>query len=127
MKQDEGHARFYLLLIGVVGEILIGGTIFGWNALSVVLKDLGLYGSKCSPAQGNSQQGCSSQDSRLAVAWNVGVFAVNFGPAMVGVALDYFGPRVVATAGAASASLGIFLMGEILRSWFDFQVFGSYW
>lgn len=117
-SQVPGRSRYVLLTIGAVGELLIGGIIFGWNALSVVLKELAFYTEGC-PA--DTQQGeragdrlCASQESKLAVVWNAGAFAVNFGPALVGVALDYLGPRFVTASGAILASLGLLMMGKCL-------------
>ena len=43
---------------------------------------------------------CSWQESRLAVLWNIGVFALNFGPVFVGPVLDWVGPKLTAILGA---------------------------
>ena len=42
---------------------------------------------------------CSWQESRLAVLWNIGVFALNFGPVFVGPVLDWVGPKLTAILG----------------------------
>jgi hypothetical protein len=114
--QSVGQSRYVLLLAGAVGELLIGGTIFGWNALSVILKELGFFAEGClAPTQQSNipdNLTCASQENKLAIVWNAGAFAVNFGPALVGVALDYLGPRVVTASGAALASVGILMMGK---------------
>lgn len=42
---------------------------------------------------------CAWQESRLAVLWTIGVFALNFGPVIVGPILDYVGPKLTAILG----------------------------
>lgn len=93
-----------------------GGIIFGWNSLSVVLKDLGEYESGCSDSEldGSSDTSCSSQSSDFAIIYNVGVFAVNFGPALAGPLLDWAGPKLAATMGAALSAFGIIWFGALL-------------
>lgn len=114
-RAEKGAARYTLLAVGVVGEILLGGIIFGWNALSIALKELDFFAEGCRAQAADdgapASDTCASQESKLAIVWNAGVFAVNFGPALVGVALDAFGPRLIAVSGAALASTGILLMG----------------
>jgi hypothetical protein len=103
--------RAWLISVGFIGELLIGGLIFGWNAMSVMLKGMGIYDDSCPAAPAMGKDGCASQDAKLAIVWNAGVFAVNFGPALVGLALDTVGPRIVATGGAACTVGGLLLMG----------------
>ena len=45
---------------------------------------------------------CAWQESRLAVLWTIGVFALNFGPVIVGPILDYVGPKLTAILGGSS-------------------------
>lgn len=42
---------------------------------------------------------CAWQESHLAVLWTIGVFALNFGPVVVGPILDYVGPKLTAIFG----------------------------
>ena len=42
---------------------------------------------------------CASQESKLAVLWNIGIFALNFGPVVIGPILDYVGPKLTALFG----------------------------
>ena len=42
---------------------------------------------------------CASQESKLAVLWNIGIFALNFGPVVIGPILDYVGPKLTAILG----------------------------
>lgn len=42
---------------------------------------------------------CAWQESQLAVLWTIGVFALNFGPVIVGPVLDYVGPKITAMLG----------------------------
>lgn len=42
---------------------------------------------------------CAWQESHLAVLWTIGVFALNFGPVIVGPILDYVGPKLTAIFG----------------------------
>ena len=42
---------------------------------------------------------CESQESKLAVLWTIGIFALNFGPVLVGPLLDWAGPKLTAITG----------------------------
>jgi hypothetical protein len=99
------NARYTLLLWALCGEVLFAGAIFGWNALSLMLKTEGLYNEGCGEVDN-----CSSQDTKLAVIWTTGVFATNFSSVLGGPSLDYFGPRVTAALGALQATIGMLLM-----------------
>lgn len=107
MRPSRASARYALLLVGLVGEVLFAGAIFGWNALSLILKQEGLYAAGCDSGK------CASQDTRLAVIWTTGVFAVNFGSVLGGPFLDYLGPRATCTAGALQASVGLLLLSML--------------
>lgn len=43
----KADARVAILVIAVLGEILQGGLFFGWNALAIMIKDLGNYSDGC--------------------------------------------------------------------------------
>lgn len=45
---------------------------------------------------------CPTQESKLAVLWTVGIFALNFGPVFVGPILDWVGPKLTTTLGKPS-------------------------
>ena len=49
---------------------------------------------------------CATQESKLAVLWNIGIFALNFGPVVFGPFLDLFGPKLVAMFGAHRCCTG---------------------
>ena len=46
---------------------------------------------------------CESQESKLAVLWTLGIFALNFGPVVVGPLLDWAGPKLTALTGRHAA------------------------
>jgi hypothetical protein len=46
---------------------------------------------------------CKSQESELAVLWTLGIFALNFGPVLVGPVLDGLGPKWTAVMGEEPA------------------------
>ena len=79
-----------------------GGLIFGWNALAIMLKAQGNYNGNCPP---DLNARCAWQESHLAVLWTIGVFALNFGPVIVGPVLDYVGPKLTAMLGKACTAL----------------------
>ena len=54
---------------------------------------------------------CKAQESKLTLVYTLGVFAVNFGPAVVGPILDAFGPRLVSFYCCALTVLGLVLLG----------------
>lgn len=119
--RDAGHSRLLLLGTGLAGELLFGGLIFGWPALSLVYQALGWYADLCEDDDENSDYGevaddskCKDQEKTLALIFNIGVQAVNFAPIVAGPALDWLGPKVVATAGALTSAVGSFLMGAPL-------------
>ncbi len=50
---------------------------------------------------GVGEQGiCKSQESKLAVLWTVGIFALNCGPVIMGFVLDFLGPKFTGILGA---------------------------
>ena len=76
---------------GVVCAILWGRcTPLSFNSLAVRHAEAGeaALGSRC-----------SWQESKLAVLWNIGVFALNFGPVLVGPVLDWVGPKLTVILG----------------------------
>lgn len=85
----------------------MGGLVFGWNAFSVMLKEEGVFSEGCDP----NSDSCSSQDSKLNTVWIAGAFAVNFGVTFAGAAMDYIGPKLTSSAGAAMASAGLVVLG----------------
>jgi len=70
-----------------------------------MLKAQGIYDEGCltpTPAPGSAPStaaACPSQESKLAVLWTVGVFALNAGPVLVGPLLDALGPKLTAVFG----------------------------
>ena len=50
MAEQPGYSRVALVAVGMLGEIVFGGTIFGFNALSIVLKQLNFYDGDCDEA-----------------------------------------------------------------------------
>ncbi|RMZ52921.1 hypothetical protein APUTEX25_001040, partial [Auxenochlorella protothecoides] len=54
---------------------------------------------------------CKSQESKLAVLWTVGIFALNCGPVLVGFVLDYCGPKFTCIVGSLLNILGLILFG----------------
>ena len=48
---------------------------------------------------GGSDTLCPTQESKLAVLWTVGIFALNFGPVFVGPILDWVGPKLTTVLG----------------------------
>lgn len=54
---------------------------------------------------------CKSQESKLALLWTVGIFALNCGPVLMGFVLDYLGPKFTAILGVFLNILGLILFG----------------
>ena len=48
---------------------------------------------------------CKSQESKLALLWTVGIFALNCGPVIMGFVLDYLGPKFTGILGRPPARL----------------------
>lgn len=159
------EAKHVIVAVAIIGEVLQGGLVFGWNALALMLQARNNFAGKCddaseresghldssclllllaagfvcnlqrtSASQGicntvcvvfatlapslhhlttfvalgtevisNSGRisGCKSQESELAVLWTLGIFALNFGPVLVGPVLDGLGPMWTAVMGEA--------------------------
>lgn len=88
--------------------------MFGWNALALILKDQGVYDAGCAAERadnGGPDALCPTQESKLAVLWTVGIFALNFGPVFVGPVLDYFGPKLTSVLGVLLNMIGMILIG----------------
>ncbi|KAL4517173.1 hypothetical protein Ndes2437B_g06781 [Nannochloris sp. 'desiccata'] len=116
----KADARYAIMTVAVLGEMLQGGLFFGWNALSIMIKDLGNYSEGCyqdypsdipgAPAESlPASEICKSQESKLAVLWTVGIFALNCGPVLMGFVLDYLGPKFTAILGVFLNMLGLIL------------------
>ncbi|BDA48190.1 probable solute carrier family 43 member 3 at N-terminal half [Coccomyxa sp. Obi] len=109
-------AKVLLLVQSIIGDFLQGGLIFGWNALALMLKQQGNYNRNCTqPISDIEREGlntnCAWQESQLAVLWTIGVFALNFGPVIVGPVLDYVGPKITAMLGTMLNMVGLILLG----------------
>ena len=117
--RDAGYSRLLLLVAGLLGELVFGGLIFGWPALSLVYQTLGWYATTCVDNDDNSDYEdvagteCQSQQKTLVLIFNIGAQAVNFAPILAGPALDWLGPKLVATLGALTSALGSYLMGAL--------------
>lgn len=110
IKSDAGKA---ILVVAILGEVLQGGLFFGWSALSIMITDQGNFNEGCDDT-GDGMDGdtiCKSQESKLALLWTVGIFALNFGPVLMGFVLDYLGPRFTAIVGVFLNMLGLILFG----------------
>lgn len=116
----RGDARMAIFVVAVLGEMLQGGLFFGWNALSIMIKDLDNFAEGCAPINGTDITGgtdaaitsseiCKSQESKLALLWTVGIFALNFGPVIMGFVLDYLGPKFTSILGVFLNILGLIL------------------
>ena len=69
---------------------------------SDLTSSLGLKSQTCAEKSQGLQELCATQESKLAVLWNIGIFALNFGPVVVGPVLDYIGPKLTAILGTPS-------------------------
>ncbi len=54
---------------------------------------------------GGSDTLCPTQESKLAVLWTIGIFALNFGPVFVGPILDWVGPKLTTVLGELAVSM----------------------
>ena len=86
-----------------------GGLIFGWNALALMLKAQGAYADSC-PAPALPSASCAARDTRLAVVWTVGAFALNSGPVAVGPVLDWLGPKLTTALGVCLNAAALLLL-----------------
>ena len=66
-----------------------------------VSRMLQLIQSLCALAVDNGGL-CPTQESKLAVLWTIGIFALNFGPVFVGPVLDWVGPKITTVLGSSS-------------------------
>lgn len=117
----RSDARVGILVLAILGEVLQGGLFFGWSALSIMITDEGNYEEGCDEA-GEGIDGdtiCKSQESKLALLWTVGIFALNFGPVLMGFVLDYLGPKFTAILGVSLNMLGLILFGASSSNGFN--------
>ena len=67
---------------------------------------------------GGSDTLCPTQESKLAVLWTVGIFALNFGPVFVGPILDWVGPKLTTVLGESLDPECTHLQtGAIISAW----------
>ena len=117
----KSDARVGILVLAILGEVLQGGLFFGWSALSIMITDEGNYEEGCNEAGEGIDEDtiCKSQESKLALLWTVGIFALNFGPVLMGFVLDYLGPRFTAILGVSLNMLGLILFGASSSNGFN--------
>ena len=53
---------------------------------------------RCPPLEAGGV--CTSQESSLALLWTLGIFTLNCGPVVMGVVLDFLGPKLTGILGA---------------------------
>lgn len=108
-------AKYVLLVVSVIGEVLQSGLIFGWNALALMLTARGNFLGKCVGSENvvnaAGLQKCKAQESELAVLWTIGIFALNFGPVLVGPVLDKIKPRWTSVIGCLFNMVGMVFLG----------------
>jgi len=109
----KSDARTGILVVAILGEVLQGGLFFGWSALSIMITDQGNFNEGCEQTTDeiDGDTICKSQESKLALLWTVGIFALNFGPVMMGFVLDYLGPKFTAILGVLLNMLGLIFFG----------------
>lgn len=109
-------AKYVVVAAAMIGEVLQGGLVFGWNALALMLQARGNFSGRCTnPDEVNTGNNgtitCKAQEEALAVLWTIGVFALNFGPVLVGPILDGIGPRYTSVLGNLLNLLGLVFLG----------------
>ena len=52
-------AKYTLLVVACIGELLQGGLVFGWNALALMLTARGTYSSRCNELSQRECPACS--------------------------------------------------------------------
>ncbi|KAL3151740.1 hypothetical protein ABBQ38_012718 [Trebouxia sp. C0009 RCD-2024] len=109
-----------LLLVTMMGDFVQGGLMFGWNALALALKGQNIYSGGCDTERKVVNGGlCPTQESKLAVLWTVGIFALNFGPVFVGPILDWVGPKLTTILGTLLNMTGLILIGCSTQNGFN--------
>ncbi|KAK3259718.1 hypothetical protein CYMTET_31299 [Cymbomonas tetramitiformis] len=97
-------------------ELLQGGTIFGWNALRLLLRDEDVYRDRCDSDEHGE---CNARDLGLQSLWTAGIFSLNFGAALTGPLMDRKMPGTdVKAFGAAAGMYGPLctaLLGSLLH------------
>eukprot|EP00208_Stichococcus_sp_RCC1054_P002385 CAMPEP_0206140458 /NCGR_PEP_ID=MMETSP1473-20131121/9531_1 /ASSEMBLY_ACC=CAM_ASM_001109 /TAXON_ID=1461547 /ORGANISM="Stichococcus sp, Strain RCC1054" /LENGTH=615 /DNA_ID=CAMNT_0053534611 /DNA_START=553 /DNA_END=2400 /DNA_ORIENTATION=+ len=105
-------AKYVMVAVSVVGEVLQSGLVFGWNALALMLQARDNFAGKCTdPSEISGSGTCKSQESSLAVLWTLGIFALNFGPVLVGPTLDGLGPKWTSVIGCVLNMVGMIFLG----------------
>ena len=68
-------AKYTLLVVACIGELLQGGLVFGWNALALMLTARGTYSSRCNEL---SQRECPEAAFTKNTNWALGLMLAKF-------------------------------------------------
>lgn len=90
--------------------------MFGWPSLSGMLKDLGNFDSGCNQPAGEP---CKSQERSLALLWTLGIFTLNCGPVVMGLVLDFIGPKLTGILGVFLNMVALVLFGASSSAGFN--------
>lgn len=100
---------------GFTMDLLQGGLLFGWPALSAALGEMNQYSEGCP----KSDSFCIEQEERLSFIWTLGVMAVNFGPVFIGPMLDVCGPKYTVLFGTLVNASAVLLLAASDSRTFD--------
>lgn len=84
-------------------SILVSGAVFGYPALEIVLRSMGVYAEGCVPGDTN----CASQIEGLGAIALAGFLTNTAGRPIWGWALDFIGPKYTSTLGMVISCIGI--------------------
>ena len=114
IQQGGGHTdetflcmkyKNYILGSAVINSCILGGVVFGFPALVLILRQEGVYAEVCSCGHF-----CSGQREQIAMLSTIGFASAIGSRLFFGVFLDKFGPKITSTLAGLSSTTGFLLL-----------------
>lgn len=103
--------KTYIIASAVINSCLLGGVVFGFPALVLILRQVGVFAEVCSCGTF-----CSGQQEQFAMLSSLG-FAVGIGSRLFGgLFLDKFGPKVTSTFSGLLSSAAFLVLATARNS-----------
>ena len=95
----------YVLVSAVVNSCLLGGVVFGFPGLVLILRQEGVYAENCSCGQF-----CSGQREQMAMLSTLGFASAIGSRLFAGLVLDKFGPKITSVLAGLLSTVGFLLL-----------------
>jgi len=131
-EHRRGNSKYknYVLASSVVNSCLLGGVVFGFPGMVLILRREGIFGEVCSCGVF-----CAGQQEQLSIISTMGFAAAIGSRLFSGIFLDKFGPKITAVLSGLLSTIGLLLLAtakdvaaltdRITEAWIILAVGGS--